>query len=327
MVHIDRRHALGGALASLAALRVRTVQAQAQYPDRPIRVIVPFAAGGVGDTAMRVLVPRMEQRLGQKLVIESKPGASGNIGAFEVVRAQADGYTILVAACGNFVINQFLMKMSFDPLVALVPVARVADVPIVFFANSSVPARNLGEFVAYARAHPGKLNYGSPGSGSVNHLLAERLKQIADIAVTHVPFRGSPPGMLALLANEIQLFPISLAVGAAHLEAGKITALAVTTQARMPMLPDVPTVTEAGLPDLTISNWWGMAAPRGTPEPVIELLGQAVLEALNDSIAVERFSALGLLMPKQTRAQFAAGLKSESVMWSEIVQRGKLAIE
>ena len=327
MTPIDRRQTLGGALASLAALRVPTVQAQAHYPDRPIRVIVPFAPGGVGDTAMRLLAPRMEQTLGQKLVIESKPGAAGNIGTLEVARAEPDGYTILVAACGNFVINQFLMKMSFDPLLALTPVAKVAEIPIVLFANPSLRARDLGELIALARANPGKLNYGSQGKGSVNHLIVERLKQVASIEITHVPFRGSPPAMLALLANEIQLFPVGLMIGAAHLAEGKVAALAVTTQTRMPMLPDVPSVVEAGLPDLAISNWWAMAAPKGTPEPNIRRLDQAVVEALRDPIVVERFAALGMAVPTQSREQFATSLRSEALLWSGIIQRGKIAIE
>jgi tripartite-type tricarboxylate transporter receptor subunit TctC len=321
---INRRDMLGGALASLAACSIRTARAQARYPDRNIRVIVPFAAGGVGDSVMRILAPRMEQMLGQKLIIESKPGGAGNLGAREVARAEADGHTILVAACGNFVINQFLTKMPFDPLDALTPITKVAEVPIVFFAHPSLPARSLVEFVAHARANPGKLNYGSPGNGSINHLLLERLKQTANIDIIHVPFRGSPPAMLALLANQIQLFPVGLVIGATHLQDGKLVAFAVSTDKRIPALPDVPTAIEAGLPDLTISNWWGMAVPKGTPEPVINLLDQAATAALRDPNVVERFTALGLLVPIQTREQFVASLKPEAALWSEIVQRGKI---
>ena len=190
-----------------------------------------------------------------------------------------------------------------------------------------MPARNLGEFIAHARANPGKLNYGSPGIGTVNHLLVERLKQVAGIEITHVPYRGSPPAMLALLANEIQLFPVGLALGAAHLRGRQATALAVTTKARMPMLPDVPTVIEAGFPDLTISNWWAMAAPKGTPEPIIRLLNQAVAGALRDPVVVERFAALGMVVPTQTREQFTTSLRPEADLWSQIIRLGKIAIE
>jgi tripartite-type tricarboxylate transporter receptor subunit TctC len=290
-------------------------------------VIVPFAAGGVGDAAIRVLAPRLEQKLAQKLVIESKPGAAGNIGTLEVVRAAADGYTILVAAAGNFVINQFLIKMSFDPLAALTPVAKVAEIPIIFCSNPSVQAHDLAQFIAYARAHRGKLNYGSPGNGSVNHLLVENLKRVADIEIAHIPYRGSPPATLAAIANEIQLYAIGLAAVAGHLKEGKLTALAVTANQRLPMLPEVQTVVEAGFPSLAISNWWGMAAPKQTSDAVIGVLNQAIVEALSDTTVVERFAALGMLVPTQTREQFVASLSAEADLWSQVIQRGKIVIE
>jgi tripartite-type tricarboxylate transporter receptor subunit TctC len=328
MLRVSRRQFMGaGVLAPLAACCAPAVHAQGRYPERRIRVIAPNAAGGVGDSVIRALAPRMEEKLGQKLVIESKPGAAGNIGMLEIARADADGYTILLGAANNFVINQFLTKLSFDPLIALTPIAKVAEIPIIFFSNSSVPARDLGDFITYARTNPGKLNYGSPGIGTVNHLLVERLKQVAGIEITHVPYRGSPPAMLGLLANEIQLFPVGLALGGSHLGQGAVRALAVAMETRMPMLPDVPSVIEAGLPALTISNWWALAAPSGTPEPIIRLLNQAVLEALRDSIVVERFAALGMLVPTQTREQFASSLGSEAEQWAQIIRRGKIAIE
>jgi tripartite-type tricarboxylate transporter receptor subunit TctC len=219
------------------------------------------------------------------------------------------------------------MKMSFDPLISLTPVAKLVDIPVVFFSNSSVPARNLGEFIAYARANPGKLNYGSQGSGSLNHLLIERFKQVAGIDIVHVPYRGSPPAMLDLLTNQIQLFSAALVVGAGHLGEGKLTVLAVTTDKRLPALPDVPTVIEAGFPDLNVLNWWGMAAPKGTPERVLQVLSQAVANTLRDPVVVERFAALGMLVPIQTRAQFADGLRSEANLWSQVIRQGKIATE
>ena len=328
MIRCNRRQILcAGMAASLAGFRARTARSQTHYPQRPIRVIVPFAAGGVGDAAIRVLAPRLEQKLAQKLVIESKPGAAGNIGTLEVVRAAADGYTILVAAAGNFVINQFLIKMSFDPLAALTPVAKVAEIPIIFCSNPSVQAHDLAQFIAYARAHRGKLNYGSPGNGSGNHLLVENLKRVADIEIAHIPYRGSPPATLAAIANEIQLYAIGLAAVAGHLKEGKLTALAVTANQRLPMLPEVPTVVEAGFPSLAISNWWGMAAPKQTSESVIGVLNQAIVETLSDTTVVERFAALGMLVPTQTREQFVASLSAEADLWSQIIERGKIVIE
>lgn len=197
-------------LASLLAL-LTTLPAQAQtYPDRPIRVVLPYTAGGVSDAIMRLLSPKMEEKLGQKLIIEAKPGAAGNIGTSEVAKSAPDGYTILVAATNNYVINQFTMKLDFDPLDALMPVAKIADVPLVLFSNPSVPAKNFAEFLAYAKKNPGKLNYGSPAPGTVNHLLLERVKQQTGVDMLHVPFRGSPQGVIAVLTNEIQLFTVGL---------------------------------------------------------------------------------------------------------------------
>jgi tripartite-type tricarboxylate transporter receptor subunit TctC len=219
------------------------------------------------------------------------------------------------------------MKMSFDPLTALTPVAKVVDIPIVFFSNSSVPARNLNDFVAYARANPGTLNYGSQGNGSLNHVLIERFKQVAGIDITHIPYGGSPPAMMALLANQIQLFSAAWVVGAGHRGESKLTVLAVTTEQRLPALPEVPTVIEAGFPRLAILNWWGMAAPEGTPTPVLQMLSQAVVDALHDSGVAERFATLGMLVPTQTREQFAASLRPEADLWSQVIQRGKIATE
>ena len=327
MIRCNRRQFISTIAASLAGFRVDAAGGQPRYPERSVRVIVPFAAGGVGEAAIRVLAPRMEQILGQKLVVEPRPGGAGNLGAREIARAEPDGYNILVAAAGNFVINQFLTKMPFDPLTALTPVTKIAEIPIVFCSNPSVPVQSLAEFVAHARAHPGKLNYGSPGNGSVNNLIVENLKQIAGIELTHIPYRGSPPATLAALANEIQLYAIGLAAVAGHLKDGKLTALAVTTKSRLPMLPEVPTVVEAGFPSLAISNWWAMAVPARTPEPVVDPLNQAVVEALNDATVVEQFAALGMHVPTQTKEQFIASLGPEAEMWSQVIARGKIVGE
>jgi tripartite-type tricarboxylate transporter receptor subunit TctC len=310
MFRLSRRQVLiGSALAPLAAHA-------AHYPDRPIRVIVPYTAGGLAETILRMLAVSMEARLGQKLVIEAKPGAAGNIGTQEVARADPDGYEILVAATNNFVINQFLLKMSFDPLTALTPIAKVADVPLVLFSNPSVPVRTLPEFIAYARAHPGELNYGTPSVGTVNHLLIERLKQTTGIELTHVPYKGSPEALLGLLKNDIQLFPIGLSIG-----------LAVAAGQRLRMIPGVPTMSEAGFPGFTASNWWGMAGPAGTPDDVADTLHKAVVEALATQPVTARFLEMGMLAPEITRQQFAASLKAEAALWSETIARGNIKID
>jgi tripartite-type tricarboxylate transporter receptor subunit TctC len=306
---------------------VMTRARAANYPDRPIRVIIPYTAGGVAENIMRLLAVSMEQRLGQKLVLEAKPGAAGNIGTQEVARAAPDGYTLLVAATNNFAINQFVIRMQIDPVAALAPIAKAAEVPLVLFSNPEVPARTLREFLDYARANPGKANYGIPSLGTVNHLMMERLKQTSGVEITRVPFRGSPEATLALLKNDIQLFPIGLAAVGGHYKEGRLTALAVATERRVPMLPAVPTMAESGFPGFVASNWWGIAAPAGTPDNVLDTLARAVAEAQMTDTVKERFAVLGMLSPEQTRPQFAASVSAEAALWREIVQRGKITLE
>ena len=322
MSQITRRQILAAAATvPIAATRA----AAANYPDKPIRVIIPYTAGGVPESITRLLAASMEQRLGQKLIIEAKPGAGGNIGTQEVARAAPDGYTLLVAATNNFVINQFVMKMTFDPLKTLAPIAKLADIPLVLFSNPAVPARTLPEFISYAKAN--KTNYGVPGLGTVNHLLMERLKQASGADITRVPYRGSAPAVLALIKNEIQVFPIGLAAVGSNLSSGKITALAVATNKRIPMLPDVPTMAESGFPGFVASNWFGMAAPAGTPGVIIDTLARAVAEAQNTPLVKERFAKLGMLVPELSPAQFAASFEPEAAQWRETVQRGHITIE
>jgi tripartite-type tricarboxylate transporter receptor subunit TctC len=324
MRRITRRQVLATAIA---APYLATRASAAAYPDHPIRVIIPYTAGGVAENIMRLLAVSMEQRLGQKLVFEAKPGAAGNIGTQEVARAASDGYTLLVAATNNFVINQFVIKMTFDPMATLVPIAKAAEVPLVLFSNPEVPARTVREFIDYARANPGKANYGIPSLGTVNHLMMERLKQTTGVEITRVPYRGSPEATLALLKNDIQLFPIGLAAVGGHFKEGRLTALAVATEKRVPMLPDVPTMGESGYPGFVASNWWGMAAPAGTPDDILDKLAEAVAEAQQTDVVKERFNVLGMLASGQSRREFAESVKAEADLWREIVQRGKITLE
>jgi tripartite-type tricarboxylate transporter receptor subunit TctC len=324
MSPVTRRQVLATAIA---APFITTRAKAAAYPDRPIRVIIPYTAGGVAENIMRLLAVSMEQRLGQKLIFEAKPGAAGNIGTQEVARAAPDGYTLLVAATNNFVINQFVIKMTFDPMAALVPIAKASEVPLVLFSNPQVPARTMKEFIDYARANPGKTNYGIPSLGTVNHLMMERLKQTTGVEIARVPYRGSPEATLALLKNDIQLFPIGLAAVGGHFKEGRVTALAVATEKRVPMLPDVPTMDEAGFPGFVASNWWGMAAPAGTPDDILDTLAQAVAEAQQTDVVKARFTTLGMLAPAQTRRQFADTVQAEAELWRETVQRGKITLE
>ena len=217
--------------------------------------------------------------------------------------------------------------MPIDPLAAFIPIAKIVDVPLVLFSNPSVPAKNFAEFLGYAKKNPGKLNYGSPAPGSVNHLLLERIKQATNLDMVHIPFRGTPPGVVALLSNEIQLFTVGLQAGAGQVKEGKLTALAVATGQRLDMLPEVPTLIESGLPGLIGVNWWALAVPKGTPDPIVAKLREAVTAALRDPQIVARFAAMGVLTPVETPHQFAAGLKAEADLWADIVKRGRIVVE
>jgi tripartite-type tricarboxylate transporter receptor subunit TctC len=313
--------------ATIAASAALAQPVSAQYPDRPITVIVPYAAGGAGDVAIRAVAEPMEAALGQRLIVTARPGAGGNIGAAAVATAAADGYTLLLGATNNFVINQYLFaNMTFDPLGALVPIAKVADVPSVLFTHPSVPAKTLPEFIAHAKASPGKLNFGSPSFGTTPHLSVERLKLAAGIDLVHVPFQGAPPAVQALLRNDIQLYLGGVAVGQGHIEAGSIRALAVSSPSRMTALPSVPTITESGVADFGASNFWLLAAPRETPAPVIERLHRAVIGALDAPAVQERFAKLGFLASRQSPAELTAGLKTEAAAWERVVNTAKIAL-
>lgn len=311
----------------IAALAAFAAPASAQYPDRPITVIVPYAAGGAGDVAIRAVAEPMEAALGQKLIVTARPGAGGNIGAQAVANADPDGYTLLLGATNNFVINQFLFpNMTFDPLAAFAPIAKVADVPSVLFTHPSVPARTLPEFIAHAKANPGKLNFGSPSFGTTPHLSVERLKLAAGIDLVHVPFQGAPPAVQALLRNDIQLYLGGVAVGQGHIEAGSIRALAVSSPARMAALPAVPTITESGVADFGASNYWLLAGPRGTQPAVVDRLHKAVAAALASSAVQERFVKLGFLGNPQSPAELAASLTQEAAAWQHVVKTAKIAL-
>src|SRR6202007_2956437 len=200
---------------------------------------------GVGETIRRLLAFSMYPRLGQKLIVMAMPGAAGNLGTEEVARAIPDGQTILIAATNNFVINQFVMKRRSDPLATLTPIAKAAEIPLVLFSNPQVPARTLQEFIVYTKANPGKVSYGVPSLGTVNHLMMERLKQITGMDMTCIPYRGCAPAGLALMRNEVQIFPIGFAAVGTSISDGKLTALAVATPQRVPMLHNVPTIAES----------------------------------------------------------------------------------
>ena len=326
---MSQRFFLGLMIASIgSAMAGGATDAAAAWPETPIRVIIPYSPGSAGDIAFRKLTPALTKSLGQPVIVDYKAGAGGNIGAAEVARAKPDGYTLLLGATNNFVINQFLYKnMGFDPLVDLVPIARVAEVPSILFINSSVPAHTFSEFASFAKAHPGQLNYGSPGSGTAPHLSAYALSAAIGASMTHVPYKGAQPGVTGLLANDVQMFLVGYGVAGAQVASGRIRALAVASKQRLSAMPDVPTMAESGAPDVVLSNWWGLAAPRGTPPQIVKRLADEVRSAAHQPGMVADMAAQGFLMKDDSPETFASELKTEAQAWQRIVQESKVTLD
>lgn len=312
----------------LAVLALAPLAVLAAYPDRPIRIVMPYPPGAAGDVAFRQIQPMLEKRLGQTLIVDYRTGAGGNIGVLEVVRAKPDGYTLVLGATNNFVINQFLYpRLGFDPLKALQPVGKLADVPAFIYINSQVPATDYKQFRDYARAHPGKLNYGSPGVGTTPHLSAYRLVQEMGAKMTHVAYRGSAPAVQALLANEIQLYIGGYTTAAAYVPQGKVRALAVAADHRFAALPDVPTAAEAAMPDTVRSNWWGFAAPAGTPHDDIERFATALREVLALPEVRESYLKNGFVPGQESPTSFAQEWRKEAPVWQAVVRESGVTLE
>jgi tripartite-type tricarboxylate transporter receptor subunit TctC len=268
--------------------------AAAAFPDKPIRVIIGFPAGGPLDSHARLLAERLQQNLGQPIVIDYRPGAGGSIGAEYVAKSPADGHTLLLANTGTMVINPALYtKLPYQTLRDFVPVARTAQQPLALVVHPSVPARTLPEFIAYAKAHPGQLNYASAGNGGISHLVPEMFKQAAGVYIVHLPYRGSAPAFSDVLAGHAQMMAESVPQVAQYAKQGKVRALAVTSRERSPALPEVPTMIEAGLRDFEVVGFYGFLAPAGTPREVVARLSQAFQQVLDAADMRQRMTQQG----------------------------------
>ncbi len=321
------------AIAMLAALLTTILgmhsgpQAQ-DWPTKPIRLVVPSAAGGVGDVIFRLLAPSMEARLGQRFILDNRPGAGGNAGTADVVKAAADGYTLLLAPAANYAVNQHLFKnLGFDPLVGLQPVTLLAEASLMAVVSAGVPAASLKELVALARNNPGKLNYGSPASGTGTHLGGALFSLLAGNTLVHVPYKGSAPMTAALLANEIQLAFPSLTAVQGHVKAGKLRVLAIAGKERNPELPEVPTSAEAGFPELLVGNWWVISAPRATDPRIVNRLAGEARTALADPAVRKRIVELGHTPIGMGPAETSAFIQSETGRYKTIVERAGITPE
>jgi tripartite-type tricarboxylate transporter receptor subunit TctC len=313
------------AVLALALSAPLLALAQEPYPNRPVRIIVPFAAGGVADLVPRVVGEKLSQKWGQPVVVENKVGASGNIGMAEGARAAADGYTLVLAPTGNLTVNPTLFpKLPFDTHRDLAPVTLLAQSPNVLVVHPSVPAKTLSELIAYAKANPGKLNFASPGDGSGAHLAGELLNIDAGIKAVHVPYKGIAPAVNDLLGGNVQMMFAGISTILQHVKSGKLVAIAIASPKRNPQLPDVPTVAESGLPGFDVTSWYGIVTRAGTPPEIIRKLQRDMAEALQAEDVKARLASLGLEPVGNTPEQFDALIKAESRKWNDIMRKANI---
>ena len=291
------------------------------YPAKPIRFVVPYPAGGPLDTVARLLGQKVSESTKQPVIVDNKPGAGGNIGADAVAKASADGYTILMGAVATHAINPTLYSsIPYDAIKDFVPVTQVASAPNVLVVNPAVPASSVREFIAYAKANPGKLNFGSGSTGSAGHLAGELFKTMAGVDMTHVPYKGAAPAMTDLIGGQIQLMFDNLASSLAQVRAGKIKALAVTTAKRSALAPELPTIAESGLPGFDISTWFGIFVPAGTPRDVVERLHGEFTKALAMPDIREKMLVLGAEPVASRPEEFAAYIRAEADKYTRVIR-------
>jgi tripartite-type tricarboxylate transporter receptor subunit TctC len=324
----SRRRLLAAGTLVLTGALPFAAQAQNAYPTKPVRIVVPFAAGGTTDILARAVAQELTKSMGQSFVVENRAGAGGNIGADNVAKAAPDGYTLLMGTVGTQSINKALYsKMPYDPQKDFIPITLVAGVPNVMVVNTEKAAarniHNVQDFIKYAKANPGKLNMASSGNGTSIHLAGELFKVMTGVYMTHFPFGGSNPALLSLMSGDMDVMFDNLPSSMGHIKSGKLKALAVTSSTRSQALPDVPTVEEAGGPSLKgfeASSWFGLLAPAGTPMDIVNKVQQETAKALATPAMKERLLAQGAIPSGNTPAQFSQMIDRESRKWAPVVK-------
>jgi tripartite-type tricarboxylate transporter receptor subunit TctC len=308
-------------LALVAALALPAGVAAQPYPSKPIRFIAPFAAGGALDTLTRTIASRMQDNWGQPVLVENRTGAGGNIGADIVAKAAPDGYTLVMGTIATHAINVSLYaKMPYDAVKDFAPVTLAASINNSLSLNPAVPARNVSELIAHAKANPGKLTFGSAGSGTSQHLAGELFKTMAGVDMVHVPYKGGALAVIDLLGGQISMTFGDIPTALPHIRSGKLRSIAVTAAKRSPLLPDVPTIAEQGLPGFDVSAWFGVFTTAGTPRAVVDQLNTEIVRILNLPDVREKLAGIGMDVVTDTPDQFAAFVQSEIAKWSPVVK-------
>ena len=309
---------LGVALA--AALIPTTAQAQA-YPSRPIKIVVPYAAGGAVDIVARIVGQALAEQLKQPVIVDNRPGASANIGMEAVAKAPADGYTLLMASNGLTTNMALFPDLPFDGHRDFAPIARIGYAPLVIVVPARSPAKSLKDLIAMAKAKPGDLAYGSAGNGSSGHLAGELLKSSAGIDVLHVPYKGGAPAVTDLLGERLSFMPINPVEVISHVQAGRLRVLAVGSDKRVPLLPDAPTVIEAGVPGFEATVWWGLVAPAKTPADIVARLNAETNKVLHDAGITRKLADLGVVTTPGSPEDFAGFIGKQTELWSAVIKR------
>jgi tripartite-type tricarboxylate transporter receptor subunit TctC len=313
------RSAVRAGMALLGAGLMTSAQADSAYPNHPVRWIVPYAAGGATDVLSRLICQHLSDRLGQPFIVENKPGAGSNIGTQAVINSPADGYTLLLTSTANAINASFDPSLPYDFAKGIMPVAGVARVPLVLVVNNDLPAHTLAEFIAYAKANPGKLSIASSGIGTSLHLSGELFKAMAGVQFTHVPYRGSAPGLTDVMSGQIQGMFDNVTSSFEFVRTGKLRALGVTTKERSETMPEVPPIGDV-LPGYETSSFYGVGAPRDTPQEIVDLLNKEINAALADPLIKQRLGELGAIPIAGNAKEFGAMLATETERWRKVVE-------
>ena len=319
--------ALACVLASLSLVLASSTQAQ-NYPERPVRIILPFAPGGLTDNVVRVMSVKLAERLGQQVIIDTRPGANGNIGTQLVAQSAPDGYTLLAGFQGTLVINPFVYsKLPFDSLADFAPITILGDGTLMLAAHPSVAANSIRELIALAKSKPGSLSFASTGTVSTSHLTGELLKQRAGVEMVHIPYKGGGQAVGDVIGGQVPLLFTSVSTVAQHIKAGKLKGLGVSAARRSSALPDVPTFIENGLPDFVASSWIGLLAPAKTPQTIIDRLYRDAAAALQTREVRERYALLGIDPVGNTPEQFRDQIRADLARWEKVVRQAKIRLE
>jgi tripartite-type tricarboxylate transporter receptor subunit TctC len=316
-------HLAAGAAALPAVSRIARAQA---YPSRPVRILVGFPPGGPADILARLIGQRLSERLGQSFIIENRPGASGNIATEAVVRAPADGHTLLLVVPGNAVSDMLSDKLNFSFLRDTAPVAGISNGPLIMEVNPGMPVHTVPEFIAYAKGRPGKVNFASPGTGSTIQLCGELFKMMTGVDMVHVPYRGNAPALTDLIAGQVQMMFADAPSSLGHVKSGKLRALAVTTAVRSEILPGVPTVGEF-LPGFEAPNWFGVAAPKSTPPEIVDKLNKEINVALAEPEVKVRLAGFGAVALPGSPADFGRFMAAEAEKWSKVIRTAGIKVD